>query len=103
MVNVGDIAETQIWKGRTIEAIASGVLNFEFHNRLVPQMYLPYIHYIPFSNLDQLVQFARFFEKHRAWRDKIAEQGRLFHLENYDGVRFWQLVFKALETNGVDC
>ena len=99
MVNFGRISEAETLKGRTIEAIASGVLNFEFHDSLVPRMYLPYIHYIPFSNLDQLVQFGRFFEKHRAWRDKIAGQGRLFHLENYDGVRFWQLIFKTLETD----
>ena len=92
-VNSGRINEIEAFKGRSIEAIGSGVLNLECDNTLLPRLYIPFIHYVPVANLDQAVQFARFFKANPDWRARIAEAGRVFHAAHYHHDAIWSAIW----------
>ena len=91
-VNSGRVNEIETFKGRATEAIGSGVLTLDCDGTLLSRLYIPFIHYVPVANLDQAVQFARFFKANPDWLTRIAEQGRVFHATHYHHDALWSAI-----------
>ena len=87
----------EVTRGRVFENVAAGVLLFDFDSPQARRCYTPFIHYVPVSNRDQLVQFARFFAENPHWRDKIAEEGRRLWLGPLSPKQTWGAIFGAMD------
>ena len=87
----------EVTRGRVFENVAAGVLLLDFDSPQARRCYAPFIHYVPVTNRDQLVQFARFFAENPHWRDKIAEAGRALWLGPLSPKQTWGAIFGALD------
>lgn len=93
----GTVAEgDSILTGRTFEAILSECLLFYEVGSPIDDFMVPFVHYVPVANIDQLITFSRFFLEREDLRRRIAAAGRRYFLEHYGSGLFWRHVVTRL-------
>ncbi|MEO0034652.1 MAG: hypothetical protein RLZZ501_675 [Pseudomonadota bacterium] len=93
----GTVAEGEsILTGRTFEAILSECLLFYEVGSPIDDFMVPFVHYVPVANIDQLITFSRFFLEREDLRRRIAAAGRRYFLERYGSGLFWRHVAARL-------
>jgi len=82
---------------RPFEAAASGAVTL--HNgRALERCFVPYVHYLPFDNVHELVALTRFLLADEARRQRIREAARQFRHDHYRDELFWRAIFGRLKT-----
>jgi tetratricopeptide (TPR) repeat protein len=83
--------------GRTYEAIHSGCLLFEQAQSRLSDFFIPWRHFVPFADADDLVGKLRYFTQDDGLRDEIARQGAAFAEEHYNAKYFWPYVLQQVK------
>ena len=79
---------------RAFEATLCGALLLEEEGVETPQMFTPYVDYVPYDSLDDLVVKAKYYLANENARNVIAESGCGKCHVRYSAQHFWQSVFK---------
>lgn len=82
--------------GRTFEAMRSGCLLFEQEGSRLDAFFIPYRHYIPFRDGDDLLWKLDFFQRHEEYRQRIATAGRRHLTRHYAPENFWIGILERL-------
>lgn len=85
-----------IQTARFYEAIVCGSVVLDEIGTSAFKYFSEYIHYIPISNIDQLIAYAQFLIQNEDWRLMIANSARQYWNENYSSVRFWTFLANRL-------
>lgn len=86
-------------KGRIFEATHCGAMLLEEANPDVDRWFVPHSEYVPFANLAELVDAARYFLEHDRERLEIARRGNQKAQQRYSAERFWNTVFNRAFKN----
>ena len=83
-------------KARVFEIILSGALLFESNNNQISELFNENIDYVSFNTNEELVEKMNFYLNNDSERNKIITNAE-FKLKNlYNGIRFWEIIFKKL-------
>jgi len=82
--------------GRFFEGILAKTLVLQQNGAPCDQYFVPFVHYIPVTNIDQLIAFSRFFLKNEAWRQKITNAARGFWDQHYATKLNWNFICARL-------
>lgn len=86
----GDFAEVDHVKGRVFEAIACGALLFESRNEYTSRLFQPSVHYVEFSDPEDLKKKLAYYLSHDDERETIAKAGNAHYQANYTGAHYWK-------------
>lgn len=86
--------------GRCFEAILSGATLLEEAGSGLDNYFLPFVHYVPFANVAQLVLFSHFLRRNDDYRRRIAEQALAWHRRHYRSDRFWAALLARMQACG---
>ena len=90
VLNVAAHSRTEfLVTGRVFEAIACGALLIEQDNPATAAFFTPWRHYLPWTNVDDIVQLGRFVERNPATAARIAAEARGWLDRHYTCKRFW--------------
>jgi hypothetical protein len=81
--------------GRTWQAMASGVVLLEEENVFIAAYFVPFVHYIPFSNRNELAYTMRFFALHPEWASRVGAAASKFCKEHYSSAAIWSRLIDA--------
>ena len=83
-------------KGRIFESMFCGSLLMESKNRYnwIERWFIPNVHYIPFSNPNDLNEKISYYLSHEEERKKVAENGKRRCNEWYSNTAWWTYIFK---------
>ena len=79
-------------KGRVWEVLASKTLLIEKINDVTRKHLKPGIHYVAYSDLDDLVRKINYYSRNDNEREAIAEAGHRLYKEKYTYLNFWNTV-----------
>ncbi len=82
--------------GRINEAIINKCLLLEEGTMSCEDIYVPFVHYIPVYNRNDVMIYAQFFLKHEEWREKIVNEAYNFWQENYSYNHIWSEIERRL-------
>ncbi len=85
-----------ILTGRFFEALLSKSLVLQEIGSPVDAYFRPFIHYVPVSNVDQLICFARFFLEAEDWRVRIVDAALDYWREHYASAMMWRSICARL-------
>ena len=74
---------------RVWQAIACGTVLVEQENVGTASFFVPHLHYLPWDNVAEIVQIARFLEKNDDYRKRVGKAGLDWYLEHYNAARLW--------------
>lgn len=80
----------KIMTGRTWESILARAFLLEEDNEEIKRFFVPFVHYIPFRNIDELQAYLSFFERHEELRRAIAERAYQWFLKCFSKERIWR-------------
>lgn len=75
--------------GRVFESIACGAVLLEQANLGTAAFFTPWRHYLPWTNVDDIVQLSRFVERNPQIAERIATEARTWLDRQYNCRRFW--------------
>ncbi len=81
---------------RINEAIVNKCLLLEEGTMSCEDIYVPFVHYIPVYNRNDVMIYAQFFLKHEEWREKIVNEAYNFWQENYSYNNIWSEIERRL-------
>jgi len=81
---------------RAWEAIHCGALLLEEHGSALDRFLVPYVHYIPFSSANDLIDKCRFFKKHPERAAVLSREAGDFVRRWYSSERFWTRLVNSL-------
>ncbi len=81
---------------RINEAIVNKCLLLEEGTMSCEDIYVPFVHYIPVYNRNDVMIYAQFFLKHEEWREKIVNEAYNFWQENYSYNHIWSEIERRL-------
>jgi spore maturation protein CgeB len=87
----------RIVTARVIEALCAKGLLLEEIGSDVEELLVPFIHYVPFSNLHQFVAYSQYFQKHEDRRQEIADAGHDWSQKHFSSKQFWAQLIRRLE------
>ncbi|OAN50272.1 hypothetical protein A6A04_02400 [Paramagnetospirillum marisnigri] len=94
-LNNGRVApNSYIVTGRTAESMLAGSLLLEDVGSPLDEYYVPWVHYVPFSSLHELIVLLRFFQSHEEERARIAEAARAQWRRHYSNRRHWAALLR---------
>ena len=89
-LNISVHSETErLVTARVWQAIACGTVLVEQENAGTAAFFVPYLHYLPWNNVADIVQTARFLERNDDYRERIGNAGSDWYLEHYNAARLW--------------
>ena len=89
--NNGTITANQrILTGRVFETIYSGALLLEESGNDIDQLYVPWVHYLPFANVHQLNALAQFIQSREDIRQAMTERALAWTKTHFAPAYFWQ-------------
>jgi hypothetical protein len=89
--NNGTITANQrILTGRAFETIYSGALLLEESGNDLDQLYLPWVHYLPFANVHQLTALAQYVQVREDIRQAITERALAWTRTYFAPADFWR-------------
>jgi spore maturation protein CgeB len=77
------------------EALWCRTFILEEENPVTKLYFEPYVDYVPFTTLKDLVGKVRYYLEHDKERDYIRMQGRTTVEKYYDAKLYWERLFKA--------
>lgn len=81
---------------RPFEAAASGTVTL--HNgKALERCFVPYVHYLPFDNVDELICLSRFLLSHETYRVRMRDDAKQFWHDHYRGELFWRAIFARMD------
>ncbi len=87
----------RIATGRVWEAIAAGCALIEQKNASTEAFFVPYLHYLPYRGVDEIIEFTRFLECHEEERTALTRRAGEWRLAHYGPRRIWgTLLARAL-------
>jgi|GEM_PF-6571026 len=95
--NTDDAITGTIW-----ETIMSNGVVLDDGSHEVTKYLTPFVHYIPFRNVPQLMAYSKYLLENEPLRKRIAQESFNFYNKNYSSKRFWELLFykvDEVETN----
>lgn len=91
-------AAKKIMTGRAWESIIARSLLLEEDNEEIKRYFVPFVHYVPFANIDELQAYVSFFERNAPARNAVAERGYDWFRQIFSKERIWSdLVSVAFE------
>lgn len=78
--------------GRVLESMMSGCLLLDEQNDQMDHFFVPYVHYLPFADMDELEALVGFLSAHDEWRRKIAQAGTAWVNDRYSKVNQWRTI-----------
>jgi len=89
--NNGTISANQrILTGRVFEAIYAGALLLEESGNDIDQLYVPWVHYLPFANVHQLTALAQYIQAREDVRQAMAGRALAWTKAHFAPADFWQ-------------
>jgi hypothetical protein len=82
-------ASRKIMTGRAWESILSKSLLLEEDNAEITRFFVPFVHYIPFGNIEELSAYVSFFQRKEDARRSIAERAFTWFQRCYSKERIW--------------
>ncbi len=79
----------KIMTGRTWESIIARCLLLEEDNDEIKNYFVPWVHYIPFSRLDELEAYLGFFLRRRDARERITQQAYRWFEQHFSKEKIW--------------
>ena len=88
----------KVMTGRAWESIIAKSLLLEEDNEEIKRFFVPFVHYIPFKNIDELQAYLSFFERNESARRAMAERAFDWFQRLYSKERIWSgLLATALQ------
>lgn len=87
-------------KVRVFEAIEAGALLFESENNITSSWFIPYDHYIPFSNKEDLLEKLEYYLSNEEERVRISSAAHDYAQQHYHPEMYWRNIFAMLEKTG---
>ena len=95
--NTGYVAgNAAIMTGRIFEAILADTLLFEEVGSAIADFFVPFKHYIPFSNLHQLKAYIQYFSYHEEDRIEIVTAAKAHYFKYMQSQNFWAAICHRL-------
>lgn len=85
-----------ILTGRVTESILAKILLLEETNNRLERFFVPFVHFVPVSNVHQVVSFTQFFLKHEDYRFRMVNDAHRWMMEHYSSARFWNSLLSTL-------
>jgi len=85
----------KIMTGRAWESIIARALLLEEDNEEIQRFFVPFVHYIPFTNIDELQAYLGYFERHEDARRAVAERAYEWFLQLFSKDRIWRDLISA--------
>ena len=82
---------------RIFEAIAAKTTLLQLDSAELKDYFVPYVHYAPFSNVNQLISTARFLGLHPKIGESLASEALAWYRERYAATLFWRTMTDRLE------
>ena len=83
----------KVMTGRAWESIIAKSLLLEEDNEEIKRFFVPFVHYVPFKNIDELQAYVSFFERNEAARHAMAERAFNWFQRLYSKERIWSGLF----------
>ncbi|MBI2949589.1 MAG: glycosyltransferase [Verrucomicrobia bacterium] len=80
----------KIMTGRAWESIIARALLLEEDNEEIKRFFVPFVHYVPFTSMEELQAYLSFFERHENARRAIAERAYQWFLQLFSKERIWR-------------
>jgi hypothetical protein len=91
--NNGTITANQrILTGRVFETIYAGALLLEESGNDIDQLYVPWVHYLPFANVHQLTALAQYVQAREDIRQAMTQRALEWTRTHFAPAGFWQHV-----------
>lgn len=85
---------------RIFESIWSKALLLQYAECPIEDYFQPFIHYVPFSNIHEMICYSQFLLKHEDYKERIVTEAFNWNVAHFSGKLFWRAVFSQLqETN----
>jgi len=81
---------------RIFEAICSQTLLLQYAECPIEDYFQPFIHYVPFSNIHEMVCYSQFLLKHKDYRKRIVSEAFNWNSAHFSGQLFWQAIFSQV-------
>ncbi|RAU23201.1 hypothetical protein CU669_03310 [Paramagnetospirillum kuznetsovii] len=92
-------ADDHLVTGRVWETIAAGALLVEQDNPATAKFFTPYRHYLPWTNVEDIVHIAHFIGRRPDLAARIAQDAHDWAKRHYNGHRFWSaLLHRTIRT-----
>ncbi len=82
---------------RIREGIISKTLLLHEKDTTITLYYVPFVHYIPVTNRNEVIIYSQFFTKHEQYRQQITENAFQFYNNNYSQYHYWSYIFQKLQ------
>jgi hypothetical protein len=80
---------TKAMTGRAWQALHSGAVLLEEDNEFTKYFFVPFVHYVPFSNARQLRHLIRFFKENDDWARQVGANAADFCASHYAETSTW--------------
>ena len=95
--NTGHLAgNAAILTGRVFEAVLAETLLFEEVGSAISDFFVPFKHFIPFSNLHQLKAYIQYFSSHEDDRREIVTAAKAQYFKHMQSENFWAAIYCRL-------
>ena len=78
---------------RIFEAICSQALLLQYEECPISDYFQPFIHYVPFKNIHEMICYSQFLLKHEYYRQRIVTEAFNWNSEHFNGQLFWHAIF----------
>ncbi|RAU20799.1 hypothetical protein CU669_16120 [Paramagnetospirillum kuznetsovii] len=75
--------------GRVWETLAAGALLVEQDNPSTAKFFPPYRHYLPWTNVEDIVHIAKFIKRRPDLARRVADEGHAWAKRHYGVTAFW--------------
>lgn len=82
--------------GRIFEGICSGNVVLEEACAATNEFFSPFVHYVPFANVEELASYSNFLFDNEEYRKAIAEMGQDWIREHFSSAHFWALILEKM-------
>ena len=86
-------------KGRVWEILASKSLLFERKNEATEGLLQPGVHYVEYTDPEDLVKKYNYYLENEKERKEIAQNGYNMYYEKYSAKCYWHQIFKEIDLN----
>ncbi len=101
VINTGVIsANHRIVTLRVFESVLAQAVLLDESGSEINQLFQPFVHYLPFSNVHQAIKLAQYMIRHEDRRRAMARRASEWYHRYFAGDRFWAASFGALGYRG---
>ena len=90
IVNNGKVTANQwVVTGRVFEAAFSRAVLLEELGNDIDRLFVPWVHYLPFSNVHQLLILVQYMMQHDDRRQAMADRAQAWARQHFPSAKFW--------------